>query len=169
MPRRRRGSFTSIAALSAVGLLVAMSCDRTAERWEGEVTIGVDLEAGQRWTAQGPPVDGGHLCPQGIRHVIEGRDPVTDDIVRVPVWWQVVEEAITSRNTTAVTLVVEHTCADGSGSFVTVERWGPDVWSVVSGTGAYRSMTGGGDLTFTTAHYTEVTPLRLYLDGLLEG
>ena len=146
-----------------------MSCDGAENGWEGEVTIGVDLEAGQRWSAHGAPVDRGQFCPGGIRHVLEGRDPTTNGIVRVPVWWRVIEEAVTERNTTEIDLVVEHTCADGSGSFVTIEHWGTDVWSVDSGTGAYRALTGGGVLRFATAHYTEIRPLRLYLDGELDG
>ena len=100
---------------------------------------------------------------------MEVRDPATDDIVRVRVWSQIVEEAATVRNTTEITLVVEHTCADGSGSFVTVERWGPDLWSVESGTGAYVNLTGGGELRFATVRYMEITPLLLHLDGALDG
>ncbi len=157
------------AVLATSAALVAVSCDRSPQRWVGEMTIGVDLEAGQRWTAQGTPVERGQFCPNGTRHVLEGRDPTTDEIVRVPVRSQIIEDAIAERNTTEIDLVVEHTCTDGSGSFVTIERWGPDVWSVESGTGAYRALTGGGALGFATTHYTEVRPLRLYLDGELDG
>lgn len=168
MRRRRRPLRSSATALSAVALLVAVSCSRAAESWEGEVTIGIDLDTGQRWTAEGPPVDRDQFCPRGTRHVIEGLDPSTNEVVPVRLWVRIIEEAITVRNTTEITLVVEHTCFDGSGSFVTIERWGPDVWSVESGTGAYRELTGGGELRFATADYMQVTPLRLYLDGALE-
>lgn len=168
--RRARGArFRCAGVFAACAALVAVSCDRSPQQWVGQVTIGVDLEAGQRWTAQGTPVERGQFCPKGIRHVLEGRDPTTDDIVRVPVWSQIIEEAIAERNTTEIDLVVEHTCTDGSGSFVTIEHWGTDAWSVDSGTGAYRALTGGGALVFATAHYTEVKPLRLYLDGELHG
>jgi hypothetical protein len=165
--RRPLRSFT--AALCTVAVLVAPSCDRAVESWEGQVTIGVDLERGQRWIAEGLPVERGRLCRQGIRHVVEGIDPETDDIVPVRAWSRIMEDAITLRNTTEITFVVENTCADGSGSFVTIERWGPDVWSVESGTGAYRGLTGGGSLRFATVNYMEITPFRLYLDGALEG
>ena len=94
---------------------------------------------------------------------------MTNDVVPVRAWSRIIEDAITLRNTTEITFVVENTCADGSGSFVTIERWGPDVWSVESGTGAYRGLTGGGSLRFATVNYMEITPFRLYLDGALEG
>ncbi|HSL74787.1 MAG TPA: hypothetical protein VK853_09975 [Ilumatobacteraceae bacterium] len=169
MPRHRAPSWIAAAALWTVALFAAGSCDGPDGRWQGEVAMRIDLEAGQRWTAQGAPVDRGQFCPDGIRHVLEARDPATDDIVRVRVWSQIVEAAATVRTTTEITLVVEHTCADGSGSFVTVERWGPDLWSVESGTGAYVHLTGGGELWFATVRYTEITPLLLHLDGALDG
>jgi hypothetical protein len=155
--------------LVAVAVLVAASCDRADGSWNGEVTISVDLESGQEWTAQGAAVDLGEFCPSGIRHVVEGIDPRTNDTVRVHVWFRIMQDAITTRNSTAINFVVEHTCADGSGSFVTRERWGPDVWSVESGTGAYRELTGGGELSFAIVDYMTIAPLRYYLDGTLEG
>ena len=170
MHRRRRSLRSLAAALSTLAVLASVSCDDgPVESWEGQVAIGVDLEAGQRWTAQGPPVDRGRFCPSGIRHVIEGIDPITNDIVPVRVRSRVMEEAVTQLNTTEITFVVENTCADGSGSFVTIEMWGPDVWSVESGTGAYRELTGGGELRFATDNYMEIIPLRLRLEGALEG
>jgi hypothetical protein len=153
--------------LVGVAVLVAASCDRTDESWDGEVAISVDLESGQRWTAGGAPVDRGQFCPSGIRHVLRGIDPMTDETVRVHVWFAIMENAITTRNSTAITFVVEHTCDDGSGSFVTRERWGPDDWVVESGTGAYRELTGGGELSFATVDYMTVAPLLLFLDGAL--
>jgi hypothetical protein len=155
--------------LVALAVLVATSCDRDSDSWEGEVTISVDLESGQEWTAQGVPVDGGQFCPNGIRYVQRGIDPVTGETVRVHVWFGIMEDAITTPNSTAITFVVEHSCADGSGSFVTRELWGPDVWSVESGTGAYRELTGGGQLSFATVDYTTIAPLQLYLAGALAG
>ncbi len=167
MQRRRRLFFG--AALSTVAVLGAVSCDHSVESGDGLVTIGIDLEARQRWTAEGNPVERGQLCPSGTRHVLEGIDPMTNDIVSVGVWSRIVEEAVLRRNTTEITFLVENTCADGSGSFVTSERWGPDLWSVESGTGAYRELSGGGELSFATEDYMTTTPLRLYLDGVLEG
>jgi hypothetical protein len=155
--------------LVAVAMLVAASCDRAEGSWDGEVTISVDLESGQEWTAQGAPVDRGQFCSGGIRHVVEGTDPRTNETVRVHVWFGIMEDAITTPNSTPITFVVEHTCADGSGSFVTSERWGPDEWAVESGTGAYRKLTGGGELSFATVDYTTTVPLQLYLSGALSG
>lgn len=168
MRRPHRSARGAAAMLVALAALVVASCDRADGSWDGEVTISVDLESGQEWTAQGAPVDRGQFCPNGIRHVIEGIDPVTGEIVRVHVWFRIMEKAITTTNSTAITLVVEHTCVDGSGSFVTREQWGPDVWSVESGTGAYRELTGGGELSFVPDSMT-AAPLHYYLDGALEG
>ena len=154
------------ALLLSVAAVTAASCSEPGPA-ERAVTIGVDLEAGQRWTAQGPAVDRDMFCGSGIRHVVDGIDPVTNEIVPVRVWFGIVNHAIAHRNTSEITLVVEHTCSDGSGSFVTREQWGPDVWSVESGTGAYRELTGGGKLSFATLDYMQVAPLRLLLDGMV--
>lgn len=155
--------------LVAVVVLVAPACNSTDESWDGEVAIAVDLDSGQQWTASGAPVERGQFCPSGSRHVLRGIEPMTGETVRVHEWFGIMEEAITTRNSTVITFVVEHACADGSGSFVTREQWGPDVWSVESGTGAYRELTGGGELSFATVDFMVVAPLRLYLDGVLEG
>lgn len=172
MPRRRRSARTAatvLSALAALAVLVAASCTGADESSDGGVTIAIDLEFGQRWSAEGPAVDRGHFCPSGIRHIAEGTDPTTNEIVRVRAWFGILEDAITVRNSTEITFVVEHTYDDGSGSFVTTERWGPDELSVESGTGAYRAPTGGGELSFATVDYTTITQLWLYLNGTLEG
>ena len=101
--------------------------------------------------------------------MLEAVDPATGEIVPVRIRYWVVQDAISERNTTAIVLVVEHTCTDGSGSFVTREEWGADVWSVESGTGAYGELSGGGELSFATTDYTATTPLRLFVDGTLAG
>jgi hypothetical protein len=154
------------ALLLSIAAVTAASCSEPGPAARA-VTISVDLEAGQRWAAQGPAVDRDMLCGSGIRHVVDGIEPVTNEIVPVRVWSGIVNDAIARRNTTEITLVVEHTCSDGSGSFVTRERWGPDVWSVESGTGAYRELTGGGKLSFATLDYMQIAPLRLSLDGMV--
>jgi hypothetical protein len=155
--------------LVAVMVLVAAACNSADESWDGEVAMAVDLDSGQQWTASGAPVDRGQFCPSGSRHVLRGIEPMTGETVRVREWFGIMEDAITTRNSTAITFVVEHTCADGSGSFVTREQWGPDVWSVESGTGAYQELTGGGELSFAIVDYMTIAPLRYYLDGTLEG
>lgn len=169
MRRPRRSFRVTAMVVSALAVFVAGACDGTDGSWDGEVTISVDLESGQQWTAQGTPVDRGQFCPGGIRHVLRGIDPTTGETVRVYVWFGIMEQAITTRNSTTITFVVEHTCADGSGSFVTSEQWGPDVWTVESGTGAYRELTGGGGLSFAPLDYLAIAPLRLHLAGALDG
>jgi hypothetical protein len=41
------------------------------------------------------------------------------------------------------------------------------VWSIDSGTGAYRDLRGSGELSFTTIAYMPTSPLLLHLDGTL--
>lgn len=169
MQRSRRSLRSFVALFSMVAVLGAVSCDRSDGSWEGQVVIGIGLEARQRWAAEGDAVERGRLCPSGTRHVLEVVDPTTQKVVSVRVWSRIVEEAVLLETTTEIDFLVENTCADGSGSFVTSERWGPDVWSVESGTGAYRELFGAGELSFATADYMATTPLRLYLDGVLGG
>jgi hypothetical protein len=169
MPRPRRSVRAVAVLVSVSAVLVAGACDRSDDPWDGEVAISVDLDSGQQWTASGAPVDRGQFCPSGSRHVLRGIEPMTGETVRVHVWFGIMEKAITTRNSRTITFVVEHTCADGSGSFVTREQWGPDVWSVESGTGAYRDLTGGGELSFATLDYMVIAPLQLRLDGALAG
>jgi hypothetical protein len=159
---------TAALAVSAA-VLGGASCGDGVGPQDGPVAFEVVLEAGQRWTAAGAAVERGALCGRGTRHVIRGIDPASDETVPVRVWSAILDQAITRRNSTEITFVVENTCADGSGSFVTIERWGPDDWSIVSGTGAYRDLRGAGDLSFTAVGYTPTSPLRLNLDGVLEG
>jgi hypothetical protein len=156
------------AALVLLAIFPNVSCGDAASASQVPVVIAVDLEAGQRWTARGAAVEGDRICPAGIRHVVDGIDPVTNDVIPVRVWSGVIAGAIESLNTTEITLIVEYTCADGSGSFVTTERWGPDVWSVDSGTGAYRALRGAGTLSFTTLDYRLIPPFWLELAGVLE-
>ena len=153
------------ALLVSATVLAGVSCGESARSLDGPIALEVVLEAGQRWTA----AERGALCERGTRHVIRAIDPATAETVPIRVWSRVLDDAITHRNSTEITFVVENTCADGSGSFVTIEQWGPEAWSVDSGTGAYRDLHGGGALSFTTADYMQTRPLRLVLDGVLEG
>lgn len=150
-------------------MVTAASCAGRAPSLDGPIAFHVVLEDGQRWTAAGVAVERGAMCATGMRHVRMGIDPATTKTLRVPVWWDILEDAIAGRRSAEVTFEVEHTCADGSGSFVTNEQWGPDVWSIVSGTGAYRDVSGGGVLSFAAADYTKIRPLDLHLVGVLEG
>ncbi len=171
MQRQRRPSRHAVfAALCMVAASVAWSWGCSDGNQAHQVTIAVSLESGQRWRAEGLAVDGDRLCPEGTRHIVEVVDPATNEIVTVYEWSRVVDGAIMARPSVDMIVVTEHTCADGSGSFVTVERWGPDVWSIRPGigTGAYREMTGGGSMWFAPADYTTVAPLHLYLDGTLQ-
>lgn len=165
-PTSYLGRVASALVVSAT-VLTAVSCGQSAGSLDGPIAFDVALEQGQRWTADGAAVASGALCASGTRHVIRGIDPATAETVPVRVWSEILDDAITGRPSTEITFVVEHTCADGSGSFVTIEQWGPDVWSIDSGTGAYRDLRGGGDLSFTTIAYMPTSPLLLNLDGTL--
>lgn len=165
-PTSHLGRIASALVVSAT-VLVGVSCGESSGSVDGPIAFEVALEDGQRWTAEGAAVESGALCGSGVRHVIRGIDPATAETVPVRVWSAILQDAITRRNSTEITFVVEHTCADGSGSFVTIEQWGPDVWSIDSGTGAYRDLRGAGDLSFTTIAYMPTSPLLLSLDGTL--
>lgn len=165
-PASHPGRIVSVLAVSAT-VLAGVSCGESAGSLDGPIAFEVALEEGQRWTAEGSAVESGALCGSGTRHVIRGIDPVTAETVPVRVWSEILGDAVTRRPSTEITFVVEHTCNDGSGSFVTIEQWGPDVWSIDSGTGAYRDLRGAGDLSFTTVAYMPTSPLRLYLEGML--
>ncbi len=164
--RLKRATATLVVAAIA---LTVTSCDDAADSFDGSIAFQVVLEAGQRWTAAGAAVESGAMCARGMRHVIRGIDPATSETLFVRAWSAILDAAITNQNSTEVTFVVENTCADGSGSFVTNEQWGPDVWSIVSGTGAYQDLRGAGVMSFVTADYTQIRPLDLRLDGVLEG
>lgn len=166
LPTPHLGRVASALIVSATAL-AAVSCAESAGSLDGAIAFEVALEDGQRWTADGAAVESGALCGSGTRHVVRGIDPATAETVRVWVWSGILDDAVTRRTSTEITFVVEHTCADGSGSFVTIEQWGPDVWSIDSGTGAYRDLRGAGELSFTTVAYMPTSPLLLNLDGAL--
>jgi hypothetical protein len=165
---------TQLLALAAIVVAVATapSCGGepdAAEAGRDAVTIDIDLEHAQRWTASGSPVERAMLCAGGARHLLDGIDPATNTSMPYRQRYRILEEAITERNSTEIVWIVENTCADGSGSFITREHWGPDVWSVESGTGAYSELAGGGMLSFTPVDYAQFSPWRLQLDGELSG
>ena len=165
-PTSHVGRIASVLVVSTT-VLAGLSCGESAGSLDGPIAFEVVLEEGQRWTADGAAVEIGALCGSGTRHVIRGIEPATAETLPVRVWSEILGDAVTRRPSTEITFVVEHTCEDGSGSFVTIEQWGPDVWSIDSGTGAYRDLRGAGELSFTTVAYMPTSPLLLNLDGTL--
>jgi hypothetical protein len=168
---RSRNTRIALLAAALAAMTTALSCGvgGAPGSWEGRVVITVDLESAQRWAAVGSPVERAALCEGGTRQLLDGIDAATNESMRHRERYRILEEAIARQNTTEIVWIVEHTCADGSGSFVTREHWGPDVWSVESGTGAYSGLAGGGTLSFTTDDYTQLGPRRLRLDGELRS
>ncbi len=150
-------------------LMVACTAAPSSTAWDGEVTFRVDLEAAQRWTATGDPVDRGDMCPRGTRQVLHAVDAVTGEPLRVSEEVEIIAETIERRIQPPVVWTTEHTCTDGSGSFVSTENWAAATWTVESGTGAYRDLRGEGELAFTTADYTQIAPRRLTVEARLAG
>jgi len=150
-------------------LLAGCAVVAPSAAWDGELTFEVDLEAAQRWTATGDPVDRGEICSQGTRQVLHAIDAATGEPLRVSEEVEIIAEAIERRIRPAVVWTVEHTCTDGSGSFVSTENWEAATWTVVSGSGAYTDLRGDGELAFTTADYTQVAPRRLTVEVRLAG
>lgn len=162
---RRHRIVRAVAALLvwSATMGVAGACD--GEPAGGPVTMQVDLGRAQRWSASGDPVDRDVLCATGTRHVLDAVDAETGH--RLPVQEEVALLAAAIAGPVAVPVVwtVEHTCSDGSGSFVTRENWDADEWSVESGSGAYRRLAGTGHVSFTTVDYTQIAPRLLVIDA----
>lgn len=145
--------------LGSVLIATAPACGSTSsgsapDALVGEVHIVVDLQAGQRWTATGPLVDAGVLCPDGTRIEVGIFDPATGDLL-TPGQLDALAEEEQERPWEPFDLLIHHeyACLDGSGSFLVEERLAdPDpigVLTILSGTGAYRTMRGSGTETFT--------------------
>lgn len=159
-----------IAWRVAVGVVLAgCAAASSSEPWSSVVDFEVDLEAAQRWTATGDLVDRGEICPRGTRQVLRATDAATDEPLRIRDEVRILGETIEGRITPPVTWRMENSCADGSGSFVSLENWETGTWTVSSGTGAYRQLRGDGQLGFTTSDYTKVAPRQLIVEARLEG
>ena len=162
---RRDRIVRAVAALLVWSATVGAAAACDGEPAGGPLTMQVDLERAQRWSASGVPVDRDVLCPTGTRHVLDAIDVETGR--RLPVQEEVALLAAVIAGPVAVPVVwtVEHTCSDGSGSFVTRENWDADEWSVESGSGAYRRLAGTGRVSFTTVDYTQIAPRLLVIDA----
>lgn len=164
MGRRAVRRAVSVFGVALAGCSAAPSSNSSSD---GAVTFQVDLEAAQRWTASGDPVDRGRLCPRGTRQVLDAVDAGTGERLLVREEVQVISDAIGQRFRPPVEWTVENVCTDGSGSFVSVENWDSGTWTVESGTGAYRDLRGDGHVAFTTADYTQIAPRRLVVEAQL--
>ena len=108
-----------------------------------------DSELSDTFTATGPAVDAGLICAEGTTEFIDG--PFVDN--PMVLWrWE-----------------FEYTCGDGTGTFVLGEddyiEDGPStfgVWSIVTGTGDYVDLRGGGA---TPSSARDATIGRLWAAG----
>jgi hypothetical protein len=162
---RYRRALRAVAALAMWPAMtwVGVGCD--GEPADRSVIVRVDLERAQRWSASGDLVDRGGLCPAGTRHVLDAIDADTGRRLATREEVELLADAIAGPGEVPVVWTVEHTCTDGSGSFVTRENWDADEWSVESGTGAYRRLEGAGHVWFTTADYTQIAPRLLVIEA----
>jgi hypothetical protein len=134
-----------LTALVVAILVTVVACSGGAT--EGSVEFEVHLVDGQAWTAAGSGVDDDLMCPAGRRQVVEYRDSqgtiAAEDILPRMMEagdWEPGDPIIDFR------IVVQFTCANGSGSF-TVEEIpfeGRGSWLLTVGTGAYTGLEGEG-------------------------
>lgn len=161
---RRRRVFRAIAALVVLSATTWGAIGCGGEPVDRSVVLRVDLERAQRWSATGDLVDRDELCRAGTRHVLDAIDPDSGRRLSAREEVALLAAAIAGPIDVPVVWTVEHTCSDGSGSFVTRENWGADEWSVESGTGAYRQLQGAGHVSFATADYTQIAPRLLVIE-----
>jgi hypothetical protein len=91
----------------------------------------------------GPLVDAGAICAHGYQRSVAMLDPATRESLSAADVWRRVEQ-LTPGEGIDVIMVEERRCADGSGSFVVEDLPATGEFTVISGSGAYRSMRGEG-------------------------
>lgn len=154
-------SIVRLSIALVIGLVLG-SCAAAVEESQSEFTV--ELQDGQAWMASGDAADSGVMCPAGGRRSLwiettEGRVLTTYEIATI------FRKAKATKVDPDIVFVVEWTCADGSGSFTIREDAGTSTWTITSGRGAYRYMTGNGDFSFVPT--LEAIPLNLHFEGTL--
>lgn len=159
-----------ILRVAAAATVFALVCACAGEGTG--VEIDVDLRAAQAWTARGGAVDAGTMCDSGSRQVVEYRDPETDEPLPLHEVVARIEASESGRQAAALAFVVEMTCADGSGTITIFESGRDEVWRVLTGTGAYGDVAGGGSFTVEDAPVdagSDVAPSRLHMTGAISS
>jgi len=127
-------SIRAAALIAALALLLPASALAAARQPTLGVTFDVHTVFGQSsvpFTASGPAVDAGFVCPVGTVDDLSG-------------------SLIETRQGWTGQFVKEFTCTDGSGSFVVklqvrLDKRGDNFsWTVLSGTDRYASLRGAG-------------------------
>lgn len=136
---------------AAVVLVLALlfggaACSRS-DGGARDVQIRIRRLEGRAWTATGPAVDDGVICPSGIEALVDFSEldgtPITlSDFGRRR---EAAIMAFPPDETTDHLQVMEFSCADGTGALtLVVEERNGGLWQVRDGTGAYAELTGSG-------------------------
>lgn len=158
MTRRRRHRTATLVALVAFSA-AALACEPEdaanpagagmdpAVR-SGALVLAVDLRGGQQWTASGPLVERRAFCSAGARHYLSFLEPATRNKLTRTAVAERHREAQAERVPADLTEVVEFSCFDGSGSFVSEANVARKTWTVVRGTGVYSGLSGSGTISW---------------------
>jgi hypothetical protein len=129
--------------LAAAAAAIALALPLTTAQAAPAMAIHIDVEtsfidggptSGGPFSAAGPAVDAGLICPAGD----------TIDVFSKAAGYQ------SGKGWLSLTVVKEFTCGDGSGAFlikleVRLDQHGDHfAWAIVAGTGAYDALHGAG-------------------------
>jgi hypothetical protein len=129
-----------------VVVLLAATCSGPG----ANIAITVDLQTGGSWVASGRSVDEKLFCGEGSRRVVEYRD-VDGTLLSEESGRAELAAAATDGRAADLQLLVEMTCADGSGVISLVETPAAGTWVIDHGNGAYSALSGSGTLVATHA------------------
>lgn len=152
MVTMRHTTLTNLGSIATACLVVStlMGCSSSGD---GDDLVIVADDSG--WTASGGSVDAGVMCPGGTQQGLGFLELDGSPLAPGEGFERVVEAIWTDPPDVVADLLrlTEYTCADGSGSFTTVEEprnEGP--WSVREGSSTYAEMSGSGTLQIEREH-----------------
>jgi hypothetical protein len=129
-------------------LLVTIAAVACSAEDPDHIRVIIDVADGNRWFAEGPAVDDGRFCGEGL-HVETGHEDAQSGEVLMPA-----EVEFRNRRIIAApdpealvdyVVIAEWICSDGSGSSsVRVEPVDGGVWEVTGGGGAHADLVGDG-------------------------
>jgi len=170
--KRRQARF---ASWLAVGLMVT-AC--SGGEPDGAVQFELEPIPAQPWIASGDLVEAGQVCEEGSRRNVglafpDGSPMTIEEFIAL------IDEAEASGLSPEdgdFSARTEWTCADGSGTFITLDKAGDGGrGQVVGGTGAFAGMTGELTTTFEYAPASsaagpsgEGDPVAVHVSGTLQ-